>query len=175
MPASPPEPSRSSATHARRPTRADVEEITDALLLASRALVGVAARSIARFSDDVTLPQFRALVVLAGRGPQGLGALAQELAIHTSTATRMCDRLVAKELISREVPATNRREVVLELTRPGRELVDHVLARRRTEIGAIVARIPAEARRPMVAALHAFGEAAGEPALDAGAATRWAW
>ena len=41
----------------------DVVAATEALLLASRALVGVAARSLAGI-DDVTLSQYRALVVL---------------------------------------------------------------------------------------------------------------
>ena len=43
--------------------------LTDALLTASRALVAVAARSLAAVDDDVTLPQYRALVVLAVAGP----------------------------------------------------------------------------------------------------------
>ena len=39
-------------------------EMVDALLIASRALVGVSARSLAAVESHVTLPQFRALVVL---------------------------------------------------------------------------------------------------------------
>lgn len=166
--------SRPTSTAARRPSAHDVETITDGLLLASRALVGVAARSIARYSDDVTLPQFRALVVLASHGAQTLSSLAEALATHTSTATRMCDRLVARELVSRETATSDRREVALALTPRGRDLVDHVLSRRRREIAAIVARIPEAAREPMVAALLAFGEAAGEPPLAPGSVARWA-
>lgn len=33
-------------------------------------LVAVAARSLAEHEDDVSIPQFRSLVVLASRGPQ---------------------------------------------------------------------------------------------------------
>jgi len=43
----------------------------DTVLAASRALVAVAARSLAAAGDEVTLPQYRALVVLAARGPRG--------------------------------------------------------------------------------------------------------
>ena len=46
------------------------DELVDTVLAASRALVAVAARSLAAAGDDVTLPQYRALVVLAARGPQ---------------------------------------------------------------------------------------------------------
>ena len=66
----------------------------DAVLRASRALVAVAARSIAQAGDSVTLPQYRALVALAARGPQRVTDLAEELGVHPSSATRMCDRLV---------------------------------------------------------------------------------
>ena len=44
---------------------ARIPNVTDAVLRASRALVGVAARSLAEVEDTVILPQFRALVVLA--------------------------------------------------------------------------------------------------------------
>ena len=42
---------------------------TDAVLVASRALVGVAARSLAETEDTVTLVQYRALVLLAALAP----------------------------------------------------------------------------------------------------------
>ena len=42
----------------------ELEALTDVVLVASRALIAVASRSIAAVDDKVTLPQFRALVVL---------------------------------------------------------------------------------------------------------------
>ncbi len=52
-----------------------------------------AARSIAQVDDAVTLPQYRALVASAARGPQRVTDLAEELGVHPSSVTRMCDRL----------------------------------------------------------------------------------
>src|SRR3954463_2477740 len=72
------------------------DEITDAVVAASRVLVAVAARSLSAVNTDVTLPQYRTLVVLASRGPQPLGYLAEQLDVSPSTATRMCDRLLRK-------------------------------------------------------------------------------
>ena len=46
----------------------DRDELVDAVLGASRALVAVAARSLATLADDVTLAQYRVLVELAARG-----------------------------------------------------------------------------------------------------------
>lgn len=140
----------------------DAEDITDAVLYASRVLVAVAARSLAGVADEVTLPQYRALVVLAAKGPQSLRALASTLDVHASTATRMCDRLVRKRLIRRKQSREDRREVVLDLTASGRRLVAEVTTRRRTEIARIVARVPRDQRQPLVTALTAFGHAAGE-------------
>ena len=144
------------------------ESLTEAMLTASRALVAVAARSLAVAAPaDVTLPQYRALVVLAARGPVRVGDLADALGIHPSTATRLCDRLVDRRLVRRAVDRTNRRETTISLSAAGRKVVDDVTAVRRAEIRAIVDRIPADVRAPAVAALVAFAEAAGEPAQAA--------
>jgi DNA-binding MarR family transcriptional regulator len=145
-----------------RPTLLELDEVTDAVLVASRALVAVAALSLAAVEQEVTLPQFRALVVLASRGPVNSGALAEELSVHASTCTRLCDRLLAKGLLTRAPHPDNRREVVLAITATGRAIVDRVTAARRREIARIVARVPPELRGAMVHALQAFGDAAGE-------------
>jgi DNA-binding MarR family transcriptional regulator len=136
--------------------------VTDAVLLASRALVAVASRSIAAIDDTVTLPQFRALVVLERDGGScNVGTLAQELRIHPSTATRLCDRLVAKGLVRRDVHAADRREVTVALTGSGARLVDRATERRRVEIAAIMENVPHAQRRGVVEALTAFRQAAG--------------
>jgi len=138
------------------------EDVTDALITASRALVAVAARSLASVDDDVTLPQYRALIVLATRGPQTVGQLANGLDIHPSTATRLCDRLVTKDLVTRATDEGNRRETNIALKSSGRDIVDRVTSARRDEIARIVGRIPARLRQPTITALNAFSDAAGE-------------
>jgi DNA-binding MarR family transcriptional regulator len=136
-------------------------EVVDSVLSASRALVAVAARSLATVADDVTLPQYRALVELAVRGPQRPADLAAALGVDRSTTTRMCDRLVRKRLISRRHSSADRRSVRIALSADGVALVEEVTRRRRLEIERIVQRIPATDRPLVVAALHTFTEAAG--------------
>jgi DNA-binding MarR family transcriptional regulator len=105
------------------PTRtreATVGDLTDAVLTASRVLVGVAARSLADHENEVSLQQYRALVVLASRGAQRPVDLAEALGVDPSTATRLCDRLVSKRLISRRRQGSDRREVRLDLSDRGR-------------------------------------------------------
>lgn len=142
------------------PPRGD--ELVDAVLAASRALVAVAARSLADLADDVTLPQYRVVVELARRGPQRIADLAGVLRVEPSTATRMCERLVRKGVVQRRRTSTDRREVRVSLTAHGRRLVEAVTARRRSEIERILRRLPNEDRSPVLAALGAFAEAAGE-------------
>jgi DNA-binding MarR family transcriptional regulator len=144
----------------------DIDDVTDAVLTASRVLVGIAARSLAGVSDDVTLAQYRALVVLATRGPQTLQDLAAELSVVPSTATRMCDRLVRKRLIDRQLGETDRRAVALTITDAGRAIVSSVARRRRAQLRRIVGDLPPARRASLVEALEAFSAAAGEVPVD---------
>lgn len=140
-----------------------VEEFVSALLTASRVLVGVSAASLAEAEDTVTLTQFRALVVLEGSRDLTVHALAERLAVTSSTAARTVDRLLASDLATREENPTDRREVRVNLSRKGHALVDEVTARRRAELTKIVRRMPADQRADLVSALTAFAAAAGEP------------
>ena len=70
------------------------DEMTEVVVDATRALVGVAARSLAIINDDVSLAQLRVLVLIDERGPQTMGQIATNLAVSPSTVTRVCDLLV---------------------------------------------------------------------------------
>lgn len=137
------------------------------MLVASRALVGVAARSLSSLDPDITLHQYRALVLLASRGEQNVGGLAEALEVHPSTATRLCDRLLAKGLIERTPSEESRREVRVRLSAPGRALVRSVTMRRRRDLHRILSRLGPDSQRALAAAFRAFAEAAGEVPDDA--------
>jgi DNA-binding MarR family transcriptional regulator len=95
-----------------------------AVLTASRSLVAVATRSLGAAAEETTIAQYRALVVLASRGPQRMVDLAAALDVAPSTAGRMCDRLVRKGLIRRHRARADRRAVLVSLTAAGRQVVD---------------------------------------------------
>lgn len=124
------------------------------LLELSRRLVGIAVRSLELVDDQVSLPQFRALAVLYRRGTLSAGGLADDLGLHTSSVTRLCDRLVAAGLVSRELREDNRRQVELDLTPEGRQLVDRVWSRRRENICAAVESLTDRQRTALVKALR---------------------
>jgi DNA-binding MarR family transcriptional regulator len=133
-----------------------------ALMAASRAFVGLTARSLAGVDGDVTLPQFRALVVLAVRGPQRSVDIAEELRVNPSTGTRMCDRLVRKGLIKRVRSTSDRRVVRLRLTSKGHDIVEQVVTRRKAELEQLVAATADLWQPAVIEALSAFAAAAGE-------------
>jgi DNA-binding MarR family transcriptional regulator len=141
------------------------DELADAVLAASRALVAVAARSLSAAPAEVTLPQYRVLVVLEGRGPQRPTDLATELDVAPSSITRLCDRLVKKGLVKRTARPANRRELTIAITRAGSEVVGAVMAARRRDIRRVVRRIPASRQPAVLKALRRFSEAAGEEVL----------
>lgn len=142
----------------------DLGREVDAVMRAARALVGVAARSIAEVQQPLTVPQLRVLVMVGTRGPVSLRAVAGELDVHPSNATRTCDRLVRAALLSRTEDEADRRLVQLTLTESGRELVEAMMGRRRAGIEHVLLAMPASRRRGLAAALEAFASAAGEPA-----------
>jgi len=140
----------------------ELDAIIETVLTASRVFVAIAARSLADIETDVTLPQFRLLIVLAAHGPQGLGALAELLAVNASTATRMCDRLIRKGLVRRRTSPSDRREVRLALTEKGRGLVGHATKQRRLELSHLLKAVPIAEQHHLVRALAYVNAAAGE-------------
>jgi DNA-binding MarR family transcriptional regulator len=136
--------------------------VVDAVLTASRTLVAVAEQSLGAAAEETTLAQYRALVVLASRGPQRQVDLARALGVTPPTAGRMCDRLVRKGLIRRHRARSDRREVLVSITAAGRQVVDQATARRRELIAEILGRIPARRQAAVAAAFELFAAAAGE-------------
>jgi DNA-binding MarR family transcriptional regulator len=138
------------------------DEVVGALLALSRVFVGVAARSLGALDEDVTLPQFRTLVVLVSRGPQRVVDLAQELTVTSSTAVRMCNRLVRKGLVAREERPEDRRAAWIVLTPAGRDLIGDVMRRRRETLATLITGLTLTRPLAFASVLNALVESAGE-------------
>jgi DNA-binding MarR family transcriptional regulator len=134
----------------------------DVVVAATRAFVGVAAQALLAVGDDVSLPQYRVLVLLDDLQPQTMGALAERLGVNPSTATRICDRLTDKRLITRRVDETDRRSVRVQLTTRGQRLVDGVTRERRVRIETILERMGTAGAQRLATSLSEFAAAAGE-------------
>ena len=152
----------SGVTSEEQGTDVATAEQVDAVMLAVQALVGVAAKSVAEVEDRVTLPQLRVLMLLASRGGMNLSTLARAMDIHPSNASRACDRLVANDLLRRTPSAVDRRNLVLDLTVAGHDLVSVLVEHRRKAIARVLEEVPERRRRAVVSALRTFGQASSE-------------
>ncbi len=128
-------------------------------------LVGVTAQSLSAIEDVVTLPQLRVLVMISSRGPLNINAVAQALGVHPSNATRACDRLVTAGLLDRRDSPADRRNVSLDLTSAGRDLVASMVAHRRAVITEVLERLPPARRGDVEAVMRSFADAADEGAV----------
>lgn len=138
---------------------AGTNPVTDAVLDAARVLVAISIRSLAATGDVVTVSQLRVLMLVAGRQGVNVADVAAELGVHRSNATRVVDRLVRAGLLTRVPDPGDRRRLVVALTGDGRRLVADVDEHRRTEIAAVLARIPPERLAGAEAVWWAFADA----------------
>lgn len=148
------------------PAAADREDVADAFITVSRALVGIAVRSINAAPVEVTLTQHRLLVLLATGGDQTVKALAEQLEVNASNASRLCDRLQRLGMLARDRSLSDGREVVVSLTADGRKLLKTVRTRRRHDVQRVLSQMSRTDLDTMMGALTAFGDAAheiGEP------------
>ena len=135
-------------------------DIVDAVLAANRVFVAVAAGALANLEPEVTLPQFRALVLIDIHRSMTVAQLADALGVVPSTATRMCDRLVAKKLLDRVVDRANRRQMVLTLRPEGRALIAQSTRQRSREINRLLRSIPPDKQADLAEALGLLVQAA---------------
>jgi len=113
--------------------------LVDGLLAVGNALAHITKSSLTQVDPAVTMTQFATLMMLAEQGPRRVADIAAELAVQSSTATRMCDRLIRKDFIARQERLDDRRVSWISLTPTGHEFIDRVHHTRRTQIAAFAA------------------------------------
>lgn len=135
---------------------APTDEQIDAVVRATRVLVALNARSGAAIEGRVTPSQLRVLLLVARCGRINVGSVAHDLGVHSSTATRTCDRMVGMGLLHRHDDPGDRRNLVLELASAGHELVNEIDMRRRDAVAAMLRRLRPESRQSFTSALATF-------------------
>jgi DNA-binding MarR family transcriptional regulator len=128
-----------------------------ALELMVRAMVGLTMRSMDVLDGEVSLPQFRLLLVLSGLGRVPSSRLAAEMATGASSVTRLADKLEAAGPRSRSV-------VTLEATPAGVDLVARVVGRRHELLRAVLDRMTPDERADAVRVARRFAGLAGDAA-----------
>src|SRR3954468_19515729 len=107
-----------------RPFASKGEEAGVALMRTAHLLRRIGATVLA--GHDLTEQQYNVLRILRGAGERGLPTLdiAERMIEETPGITRLIDRLEAKELVTRERCAVDRRRVYCRVTRAGLDLVN---------------------------------------------------
>lgn len=117
-------------TAPRRPAY-DPDEISDAIFSASRVLLEISTDVLEHEASALSLADLQVLTMLDRLGPQRLIDIADELEVSQTTATRLADRLTDHLMVERVRQNDDRREIRLELSPRGAELVASVRRRRR--------------------------------------------
>ncbi len=77
---------------------------------------------------DITQQQYNVLRILRGRFPNSIcaGEIKEVMIDRSPDLTRLCDRLVKKELVERQINEYNRRQVLIKITTTGLELLKEI-------------------------------------------------
>jgi DNA-binding MarR family transcriptional regulator len=136
------------------------DELAEAMLAASRALVGIAVRGLEAVASDVTLAQHRVLLLLDEHGELSVNDIAGLLGVNQSNASRHATRLGELGLVRRQKVPHDARAVALRLTSAGREQVRAVREARLNEIRSVLSALDVADARRVAAAMRSFAEAA---------------
>jgi DNA-binding MarR family transcriptional regulator len=105
-----------------------------------------ALRRFIRFSEEaaeaagVTAQQYQALLVIKGfpaRDRVTVGKLAERLQLRHHSAVGLVDRLVAEKLVTREPSVEDRRQVIVQHTRRGEEVLEKLASVHREQLKRI--------------------------------------
>jgi DNA-binding MarR family transcriptional regulator len=105
-----------------------------------------ALRRFIRFSEEaaqaagITAQQYQALLAIKGfpsRDKVTVGELAERLQLRHHSAVGLIDRLVARKLAAREPSAEDRRQVLVQLTRRGEEVLEKLASVHREQLKRI--------------------------------------
>jgi DNA-binding MarR family transcriptional regulator len=147
------------------PDRDAVAELAAAVEAATGALVIALGRGEEAILPRVSVSQLRALLIIDRREPTNLNQLADELGAIPSSASRLCDRLVAAGLLTRRTSSTDRREVELRVSAEGRRLLAQLRESRREQLASVLAAMDPAGRHALLAGLREFQRAADRPGL----------
>lgn len=151
----------------------DVAGVAAAVEVATGALVIALGRAEEAILPRVSVSQLRALLLIGRQEPTNLNQLAEELGAIPSSASRLCDRLVAAGLVTRRTGSADRREVELRVSVEGQRLLDQFRELRRAQLATVLAAMDPDGRQALLAGLRGFQRAAErleriEPGREAG-------
>ena len=147
-----------------------MERVTDvAAAVESTVESLLAVLESARLAQSPAVPptQLRVLTIIAGNRHTNMSRLAEALDVVPSSASRLCDRLVAAGVLERVPGRTDRREIALHLTPAGHRMLSDLRGDRRRRLAAVLERMSPAGRQALLRGLAEFdavvNEADAEP------------
>jgi DNA-binding MarR family transcriptional regulator len=123
-------------------------------------LIEASERAVEELGLAVPPAQIRALLIIDRAGSLNLSRLAEALGASASSASRLCDRIQAAGLLTRDRAAASRREIVLFPTESGRRLADWVRGRRRAALGDVLQAMSPDGREALAQGLRELAASA---------------
>ena len=87
---------------------------------------------------DLTMPQLKVILLLFISGPSRMSEIASALGVSLATATRVVDRLVERDILTREGDPGDRRVVLCRLSEKGGELMSGLWQLSRDQAGELM-------------------------------------
>ncbi|MEV0234473.1 MarR family transcriptional regulator [Nonomuraea sp. NPDC050786] len=110
----------------------------------------------------LSVTRLRVLLAVDRHGPMNLSSLAERLDMSLSAAGRVVDRLDEAGLLSRAPAPHSRREIRIQATPEGRDVLERLRAVRRRSIGQALDRLSPTERTTLFRMLRQLTEAAGQ-------------
>ena len=89
-------------------------------------------------SLDLTMPQLKVVLLLFLNGTERMGTIASALGVSLATATGVVDRLVEKDMVTREGDPNDRRIVLIRLSGKGEKLITGLWQLARVNVEALL-------------------------------------
>jgi DNA-binding MarR family transcriptional regulator len=129
---------------------------------AAQALLFAWDQAREQVTPRLSWPQLNALLAVERAEGVNLGGLAAELNMLLSSASRLCDRLVASGMVERVPGRADRREIALYLTPSSRTLLAELRRTRRLALSATLEKMSAAGRAALLRGLSEFAAAADD-------------
>jgi DNA-binding MarR family transcriptional regulator len=113
-------------------------------------------------SGDITPSLVQCLQYIYQHGPSSIRRIASGLSVSLPAASQLVDRLVQKELVTREHSLEDRRLAKVDLTKAGRQIVLGTRKARSEWLHDILDKMPEENKKALVKGLEEFVEVALE-------------
>jgi len=138
---------------------------------AAQALLFTFEMAREQVTPRLSASQLNALLAVERAEGVNLGGLAAELGMLLSSASRLCDRLVASGMVERVPGRVDRREIALYLTPSSRALLAELSRVRRLAVAAVLEKMSASGRAALLRGLTEFAAATEESDASASVQT----